>query len=58
MMLTVGADQFIRLFRVDLKALENKLKAGSDVVENVFNLLGEVQNLPRTVPYKSEFIMK
>ena len=43
MMLTVGADQFIRLFRVDLKAVENKLKAGSDVVENVFNLLGEVQ---------------
>lgn len=43
LMLTVGADQFIRLFRVDLKALENKLKAGSDKVENVFNLLGEVQ---------------
>lgn len=43
LMLTVGADQFIRIFRVDLKALENKLKAGSDTVENVFNLLGEIQ---------------
>ena len=43
MMLTVGADQFIRLFRVDLKALENKLKAGCETVTNVFNLLGEIQ---------------
>jgi U3 small nucleolar RNA-associated protein 12 len=43
LMLTVGADQFIRLFRIDLKALENKLKVGNDSVENVFSLLGEVQ---------------
>lgn len=43
LMLTVGGDQFVRLFRVDLKALENKLKAGSDTVKNVFSLLGEVQ---------------
>ena len=43
LMLTVGADQFIRLFRVDLGALEKKLKTGSDVIESVFNLLGEVQ---------------
>lgn len=43
MMLSVGADQFIRLFRVNLSALEEKLKIGSDSVENVFSLLGEVQ---------------
>lgn len=52
MMLTAGADQFLRLFKIDHVALENKLKSAeggveADGISSVFTFYGEVQRSSR-----------